>query len=136
MGKIAGTIIKEYNIINKSLLTLKLNQGFVFIPYDLNPNNNLEDLKDKAEFIQLRFDSQDETETFFTFNVNGDVSCFNIFEEKHFKDFFDKLDIHLIKMGAKKYPDTHIIEDFKIPKLNIDNIKLNMKLKKIKRYNA
>lgn len=135
MGKISGVIIKEDKIKNP-LIKVNLNQDFVFIPYNLNDGAEYKDLKDKAEFIELFFDSNDEKETYYTFNINGDVSHFSIFEEKKFKDFFDKLDIHLMKMGAKKKSNKHLIEELGILKLNNKNIELNIKLKKIRNYNV
>jgi len=134
MVEIAGSIIKASNIINTNLTTVKLKQGFVFIPYSINDGCLYTDLKDKSESIELTLNSNESN---FAYVISRQqLNSESFFEEEKFGDFFDKLDIYLIKMGAKKSPNKHIIEDLGILKLNDKNIELNLKLKKIKKYNA
>ena len=136
MSKISGTIIKKDDIINlKCFNLINLNQNFVFIPYKLNSTATYTDLKPNCEYIELTLDSKSQKDTYFAYNVNNSShSSFSFFEQKRFSDIFDKLDIYLMKLGAIKSDKKHIIEDLGILKLNDENIILNIKLKKIKKY--
>jgi len=134
--KLSGTIVKKEDIINsKSMSIINLRQKFVFIPYKFS-SAKYSDLKPNCEYVELFLDSDNPSETRFAYNVNqSTMNSFSYFDQKHFKDIFDKLDIYLMKLGAKK-SDKHIIEDLGILKLNEENIELNIKLKKIKNYNV